>query len=353
MDRKTSAKAPWYDLNASRPAPRIVEVDPGVLPEPWRGLCARNRIRLFAVIGYENEARNIKIWPASNIIARGIERGNHLEANGAMVESSSGNFVFAEAAVLEQVLQRWSDFPVRKVIAVVNKSLQPRKLELLRANKFMEVDVVEADSAATAMLRAEELARTRGYWYTRQYWNADNSDSYEPFAAGIVHQLPELGIWAAGVGSGGTFAGTVPVMREAFRARANPQRLHCVAVAVEPGGSVGGVRTEIGLMLDGTPGLPWRKFNDDTSYVGLPMSLKMSAALWQQSPDDPEKRVIGGESTGFALAGGLLSVLDLEAKEQLGALRGENGDIQMAFVAPDTREPYREDYAAIGITFPE
>ena len=78
-----------YDLNIGRPMPRIIEVDTRMLPKPWNVFCRQNRIRLFAVLGYENEVENMKLWPASNMIACGIDR---LEDRGKTknVDSSTG-----------------------------------------------------------------------------------------------------------------------------------------------------------------------------------------------------------------------------------------------------------------------
>ncbi|HQT83058.1 MAG TPA: pyridoxal-phosphate dependent enzyme, partial [Candidatus Paceibacterota bacterium] len=293
--------------------------------------------------------KNIKVWPAGGIIARGIERGEYLSTD-TIVESTSGNFGEGLAWVVERLLVLAPDFPIKRVLAVVPRSLQPGKIARLRANKRIELEF--ADNAVHAMKWAEDLARRHGYWYTQQYWNPDNPDSYMDIGTEIARQLPELGILVCGVGSGGTFSGTVLSLKEAFKNRARPHRLHCVAVAVEPYGSVGGVRTEIGLHLGGKPGLPWRMLADDVNYVGLHESLTFSAALWQHAPDDPGKKIIGGESTGFALAGGLLSVLSLKFRGKLDSVRNESGEVVLAFVAPDTYGPYREDYEAAGIVFP-
>lgn len=340
---------PWYDLNATRALPRIVEVDPRVLPEPWKGICLRNRIRPHAVILYENEGLSAKVWPASEIFARGIERGEDQKSDTA-AESTSGNMGIGEAVVIEQLLERNPNFPVKRLVCGVAKGLQPEKIARLEAHKCIEL-IKAADSAA-AMTLVQTLAREKGWWYTRQYWNEDNMAAYARPAHELVHQMPQLGLFAAGVGSGGAFGGYMKVLSEAFKNRTAPQKLYAVAVVVEPGQSVGGVRTEIGLMLDGTLGLPWGKYNDVRSYVGLEWSCKVSAALWEQSPGDPAKRIIGGESTGFALVGGLLQISELVNKGRLDALRDEAGDIQMAFLAADTRGPYAEDYAKYGIELP-
>ncbi len=342
----------WYDLNAARPLPRIVEVDPRVLPKQWADFCLENKIRLFAVIGYENEAGNIKIWPAGNIIARAIERGEHLKTD-TIIESTSGNFGEGLAKILDQLLERDPTFPIKRVIAVIPRSLQPGKQARLRAHKCIELEF--ADNAAEAMKLAEALARVHGYLYTRQYWNTDNSAIYKKIGAHVAHQLPDLGIWGGGVGSGGTFAGSVEEMRRVFKDRTLPKRLHCIAVAVKLGDSVGGVRTEIGLQLnplEGRPGLPWRTFADDVNYIGLSTSLKFSATLWRQHPNDPERRISAGESTGFALAGTLLGARSLEFMDDLDLVRNEAGEVIMAFPAPDTYEPYRKDYEYHGISLP-
>jgi cysteine synthase len=351
---RTNMNIPWYDLNATRALPRFIEVDPRVLPKWGAEICLKNRLRPHAVICYENEAETIKLWPASGIIASEIEkmeRGENLDAV-AFAESTSGGFGVGAAIGLKEIRALKPDFSIRRVIAVVPRTLQPGKIA--RLLKYECIELKYAKDAADAMRLVEELSQKHKYLYMRQYWNRYNSASYARIAAEVAHRLPNLGIWVCGVGSGGTIDGTVPVLQEAFKDRVRPERLFCSAVAVEQGQSVGGVRTEIGLQLNGRPGgLPWRSRAHDVNYVGLKESLDFSWALSQQHSNDSTRRIIGGESTGFALVGGLLSALKLQVMGKLDSLRDEAGDIFMAFPAPDTFEPYREDYEAHGISLPD
>ncbi len=324
-----------------RPLPRLIEIDTRLLPEPWGGFCEEYRVRVHAVLGYENPAEHIKIWPACNIVSCGIGRGDHLRTD-TIADSSSGNYTLGLVWAVRRVSSVYLDFPIRRVVSVVPRSTPRGKLDLLEA---AGVTIEFGEDSLDAMKKAETLAAAHGWWYTRQYWNPDNTKAYDPFGRHIARCVPDLGIFACGVGSGGTCSGVVPALREGLRLQGSS--LHAVAVVVEPGSTVSGVRTERALK----PGtLGWRDVVNDVRYVRLEESLVCSAALWRQTSSAFEP-CYGGESTGFALVGGLLSTLTLATMRRLEPLRRKDGYVHLGFIAPDRRDPYKENFAKHGMYY--
>jgi hypothetical protein len=339
-----------YDLNVARPMPRIIEVDTSLLPRPWDTFCRVNRIRLFAILGYENPVENMKLWPAGNMIARGIEKGDHI-GKTKIIDSSSGNEVRGLEHVRAKVRNAWSAFPIEATVAVIPRSTPEAKAQGL-IDDGLEIEY--ADNSLAAMSLAAELAEKNGWWYMRQYWNEDNSGAYPPIAWHIAKTLPELGVIGAGVGSGGLTSGIMPELPLALESdpiyRRPGQQLLRVGVVVEDNEAVDGVRSEAAL----EPGsLDWRSPLEDVRFVGAERSLIMSAALWRQSVCSRYEPCFGGISTGFQAEGTLLALRRLSIMRRLAPLYDRSECIQAAFFAHDTRKPYRAKYEERGIFLPE
>jgi cysteine synthase len=342
VDANTSQGYAYAKLIPKLPLPPIIEIDLGVLPGRWPEFCRTHRIRLYSVLAYENPLRQMKVWGASEIIRSGLLSDEYSTTN-TVIDSTSGNFGEAVAWLLGEIQRRDQSFPIRYVKAVLPRSTPSAKIRRLTDRG---IEVIYANDSLAAMEMARMLAEQHDWWYLQQYWNTANTAGYAPIAHHIAENYPGLGAMACGVGSGGSCSGIMPVLGEVFSNRSH--RLWRVAVVVEPGGSVDGVRTEAGLK----PGsLPWRRNVDDVRYIGLPESLRFSAALWRQKAVGGTW-CQGGPSTGFALVGGLLALAVLEDMEKLETIRdAETGYIDFAFLVPDMRDPYEEKYAEHGIEF--
>lgn len=329
---------PAFNLNDELSLPRIVPVHTDVLPPRWARFAKKNKVQLHLAVLYENEAGTGKLWPATNILAMGVARGDHGE-NDAAGDSTSGGYGVAEMTAIKMSLARDPNFPIKRFVAVINRSLPAGKRAAL-TDRGVELDD-EADNAIAAMKRAEKLAAEGRFWLTSQYWNPDNSAGYRRVAEHIAASVPHLGLIAWGVGSGGGCSGVMPVLTSAFADRTLPLRR--IAVVVEDGKSVGGVRSEEAL----EPGtLDWRAPNiDGARFVGEDESYGFSAALWRQ--DDFRC----GPSTGFAAEGAMLAARELVLMRVLDQYRADDGLVHMLAPSMDTRDPYEEEFAKKNIYF--
>jgi cysteine synthase len=339
-----------YDLRSQLPPPRTVPIMLAAVPDHWHGFCTEYNIRPVQITAYENPVENQKVEPACNIFRRGVERGDHI-GKKKIIDSSSGNYVFALKWVLDQIRARWKDFPIEAVVAVIPHSTPKEKRQMLEA---AGIELEYADNSLAAMDRAADLAERHGYWYTRQYWNLDNTEAWEAFANSIADQIPDLGALSCGVGTGGSCSGIMKVLTERFAYRLLPNRFFRIAVEVEEDEidgvphAVDGVRGRKALR----PGtLPWRQIVDTIRIVGEDRSRICSSGLWRQEWYEPGSNCIGGYSTGFAFEGLMLGLLEMVEKGLIGELLDRNGILWAAFLAPDTRKPYRTKYARHGIHF--
>lgn len=320
--------------------PRIVTTDPEVLPPHPSKFFIKNRVKLHIVLLYENDAENGKLWPAFNILARGIARGDHGDTD-AVIDSTSGNYGVALAVAIRECTRLDPVFPIKRVIAVVARSLPQGKRARLQQQG---IELIDAEDAIDAMGVAEKIAKDRGYWYTRQYWNTDNSDGYRRVAEHIAAQLPMLGMVAWGVGSGGGCSGVMPVLQQCFKDRRFG--LQRIAVVVEDGQKIGGVRDEAAL----EPGsLEWRAHVDDVRFVGEESSYRFSSALWRQQKSSPRNACLGGPSTGFVAEGAYLAARRLGIMRNLDEIRAPDGFVHILVPSLDKRTPYRSEYEQKGV----
>lgn len=329
---------PAFNLNDELPLPRIVPVHLDVLPPRWAKFAKKQKVQLHLAVLYENEAGTGKLWPATNVLAMGVARGDH-KGNRKAGDSTSGGYGVAMATAIKMSHARDAQFPIDGFVAIINNSLPEGKRKAL-TDLGVELDD-KARTAVEAMVRAEELERDGAFWLTRQYWNRDNGDGYQRIAKHIAHSLPLLGLAAWGVGSGGGCSGVMPVLTQEFASRELPLRR--IAVVVEDGEKVGGVRDEISL----EPGtLDWRSPNiDGVRIVGESASYGFSAALWRQAD------FRSGPSTGFAAEGAMLAARELAIMRVLDEYRADDGMVHILAPSMDTRDPYEAEYAEKNIYF--
>lgn len=316
------------------PNPRIVAIQNEVLPPHWASRFDKDRARLYIAVLYDNEAKNGKLYPAYRILGHGIARGDNKGAR-VVIDSTSGNYGVALEVARRHFKRMDPEFPIERVVMVVARSLPKGKRGRLTE---MGIELIEASDSIDAMRVAKEVAEERGYWYTGQYWNTDNSYGWRPVAESIAEQLPSMGIVAWGVGSGGGSSGSMPALQERFKDRAFP--LWRVAVVVEDGEKIGGVRDEAAL----EPGsLAWRGDNiDESRFVTERQANLFCSALWRQ-------QVHVGPSTGFAAEGACLAMRSLSLMRKLDKYRAADGDVHILVPAVDMRTPYRAEFEKAGI----
>lgn len=318
--------------------PYIIAIDTENLPPQWIDFSRAENIALKVAVLYDNPAATGKVLPAKSILERGVSKGSHQDSD-TIIDSTSGNYGVSAALV---VASRRCDpsFPIRHVKMVIPKNLSKGKRRRLTD---CGIEVIEADDSVVAMGVAREIAEKKGYWYTNQYQNPHNSHGYRNVAEYIGYTMPDIGVIAWGVGSGGGCSGVMPVLRAFVEDRPFP--LQRVAVVVENGQKVGGVRDEASLR---PVTLEWRAPHiEDVRFVGEEASYCNSAALWRQEPAP----CYGGPSTGFAVEGAFLAMRSLYMMGRLDHFRDNRGLVNVLVPAMDTRMPYREEYEERGIYF--
>ena len=301
----------------NNPAIPLVE-----LPDSLNPFRAQN-VRIFGKLMYLLPLLSIKSLPAIRMLAD-AEAAGDLKGVDAIVESSSGNTAFALGVVAPQ-------FGIRRVVAVVPWDIAPGKLELLRLCGVEPRLVKDGPDEPSGIAQARESGREPGWFNPGQYENESNPRAFESWVAPEIWAQTggKLTVFATGLGTTGTLMGA----SRGFP-RTNP-KVTLVGVICAPGNAVPGVRSEKRLR---EIEFPWRTTADAIVEVETKESFRESLALCRCG-------ILGGPSSGFALAG-LRKFLEARiADSSLDTLRNEDGEVLATLICADTPLPYLDKYS--------
>lgn len=294
----------------------IPKTPPVLLPESLNPF-VKDRVRIFASLGYNNPCQNIKFFSAWNMLQTAHSEGK-LQNIHTIVASSSGNFVAALAMLSRH-------FGVERVTPIVPGDTPSSKLEILRLAK------ARAEAVDYPMQRAKELESQEGVLHLNQYKDLSNPEGYEKYYAPSIfsHAKGEVNVLCCGIGTGGTLMG----VSKYLKARTNAT---VVGVRVAPDEAVPGVRTEKRLK---EVELKWQDHIDgDPVDIGARESFRKSLQMYRLAG------IVGGPSSGFALAGLLKFLTEAKNKNELDRYRSKQGTITAVFCCPDTLFAYLDKY---------
>ena len=164
------------------------------------------RVRIFAKLESHNPTGSIKDRVAKYLVEDAEVRGD-LKPGGTLIEASTGNTALALALIAKQKGYRL------KVIMLRHGT--PGVAELLAT---YGVEIVWCDPLAGmkgAIDMAERLGREEGYVNTSQFESKANLLAhYETTGPEIIQALPEVEVFIAGIGTGGTLMGVGEKLRE-------------------------------------------------------------------------------------------------------------------------------------------
>ncbi len=181
---------------------------------------------IWAKCEFVNPGGSVKDRIALNMIQKALQEGK-LDKNTPIVEPTSGNTGIAIAMIAASL--------GLKAIIVMPESMSVERRKLMR---FLGAEVV-LTPASDGMQGAIKKAKELGGFMLNQFENPANPEAHEKTTAKeIVADMPELEIFVAGVGTGGTITGVGRVLKQH-----NPS---IKIVAVEPAKSP--------VLSGGTPG---------------------------------------------------------------------------------------------------
>lgn len=248
-----------------------------------RTLSPNPRVRIFAKLEGQNPTGSVKDRIARHMVEVAAADGR-LKPGGTIIEPTSGNTGIALAMVAR----------VRgyRIKVVMPKSVSPERVQLLEAFGAEIVFSVADKGTNESILVAKGIAEENpSYFMPYQYGNEANPRAhFETTGPEILRDLPDVDMFIAGLGTGGTLMG----VGRALRAR-NP-KVKIIAVAPPPDDVVQGLRSlEHGFVppildldaLDGriligqdeSFGMTKRLLHDEGIFAGVSSGSVVACAL--------------------------------------------------------------------------
>jgi len=186
-------------------------------------------VRLFAKLEGTNPTGSVKDRIVKEMVLDAEEAGL-LKPGDTIVEASTGNTGIALAMV-----GRSRGYTVR---VVMPENVYPEIPRTLAAYGAIVEQIPAENGVRGAMEIAREMAKREGWLMMDQFCNPSNTKAhYETTGPEIIDDLPEVDVFVAGLGTGGTLMGVGRRLKEA-----NPET-RVIAVEPHPGYQVQGLKS--------------------------------------------------------------------------------------------------------------
>jgi len=165
-------------------------------------------VNLYVKVEAFNPLGSVKDRLALGVI-EAAERSGELKPGQTVVEATSGNTGVGLAMVCAA-----KGYPL---VLVMPESFSVERRKLMRFLGAKLVLTPPAHRAVGMVKKTEELAKTHGWFMTRQFENEANPDYHsKTTAVEILKDFPDgsLDYWVTGTGTGGTLKGVARVLRE-------------------------------------------------------------------------------------------------------------------------------------------
>jgi cysteine synthase len=172
-----------------------------------RNVSPNPRVRIFAKLEGQNPGGSLKDRIAHYMI-KAAEESGELTHERTILEATSGNTGIGLAMI--GIVKGY------KVKVVMPDNLSPERTQLLQA---FGADIVYSDGAhgtnGAIVVALKMVAEDRRYYMPFQFGNENNPRAhYETTGPEILRDLPDLDVFVAGLGTGGTLTGVGRRLKE-------------------------------------------------------------------------------------------------------------------------------------------
>lgn len=196
-----------------------------------QSMSPKESVRIYAKLEGANPTGSVKDRIALNMIEK-AEADGELSSNRTILEPTSGNTGIALA-----MIGRLKGY---KVAVVMPENVSVERVQLLEAYGAQIISSESSRGTNGSIEVAKDLVEKSPHDYIMmyQYGNSANPGAhYETTGPEIIDALPEVDMFVAGLGTGGTLMGVGRRLKEH-----NPQ-VKIVAVAPEPEDFISGLRS--------------------------------------------------------------------------------------------------------------
>lgn len=241
------------------------------------------------------------------------ERKKQISPGDTLIEPTSGNTGIGLAYV--------SAVKGYKLILVMPDTMSKERIKILRA---LGAEVILTDGALGmkgAVERAFELEKENGFFSPGQFTNPANPEAHRKTTAReILKQVPDIDVFVAGVGTGGTLTGVGEVLKKEFKDK------KVLIVAVEPedspvlsGGNPGPHKIQ-GIGAGFIPEVLNKKIVDEI------VKVKNEDAFFTSRRLAKEEGIFAGISSGAALWAALKIAKDLPKEKKIVVILPDTGE---------------------------
>lgn len=267
---------------------------------------------IYVKLEYQNPGSSVKDRIALAMITA-AEKSGQLKPGDTIIEPTSGNTGIGLAMVAAA--------KGYKAILVMPDTMSQERRTLLRAYGAELVLTPGAEGMKGAIVKANELRETKGYFMPQQFENMANPEVHRlTTGPEIVSALEGQSIDAfiAGVGTGGTLSGAGDIIKQAHQA--------VKIVAVEP--------TDSPVLSGGQPG-PHKIQGIGAGFVPATLNTSIYDEIIQITNDEAmemsrkvarEEGILGGISSGAAVHAAIKKAVELGAGKNVVAILPSNGE---------------------------
>ncbi|KAF8876923.1 tryptophan synthase beta subunit-like PLP-dependent enzyme [Infundibulicybe gibba] len=285
-----------------------------------------DNVHIYAKMMTYLPAANVKLLPALNMLLHARESGR-INSNTTIIEYSSGSTV-TSLGILSRVMG------LKGATAYVSNKTKKAKLDLLRF--FLKLFGGPGQPAPTdtngGIYQAVVDGEKGDNFNPSQYINEMNYNAHQRWTGPQIYkQLPNISVFATGMGTTGTITGTGLYLKSV-----KPNIVN-VGVCTAPGDLVHGPRN---FSLLKSIKFPWREAIDCLEDVSAFESYRASLDLNRNG-------LLCGPSSGLARTGLYNFLKQRKQDGTLDSLRSEDGSINCVFMCCDLPYQYIDEYVEI------
>ncbi|MGG7324135.1 cysteine synthase A [Clostridium baratii] len=168
-----------------------------------------NSADIYVKLEKFNATGSVKDRAALGMIEK-AEKDNLIKPGDTIVEPTSGNTGIALAMI--------GKLKGYKVIIVMPETMSEERRALIKAYGAELILTDGKKGMKGAIVKAEELSKQPGYFIPSQFDNEANKEKhYETTAEEILKDVPDVDVFIAGVGTGGTVTGVAKKLKERLK----------------------------------------------------------------------------------------------------------------------------------------
>jgi cysteine synthase A len=274
----------------------------------------KNSAEVYCKLEFLNPLGSVKDRIALYMIEDAESRGL-IHPGDTLIEPTSGNTGIGLAYV--------SAVKGYKIILVMPDTMSKERIKIIKALGAEVLLTSGALGMAGAVEKAADLEKTKGFFSPGQFTNPANPEAHRKTTAKeILKQVPEIDVFVAGVGTGGTVTGVGEVLKQEIKNK----KIHIVAVEPE----------ESPVLSGGRPG-PHKIQGIGAGFIPEVLNIEIIDEIIKVKNEDAfltsrrlarEEGIFAGISSGAALWAALKIAKELPKEKKV------------VLILPDTGERY-------------